>query len=233
MEKYYYLLINIFMIFTPIVRGFEARIRFLSRWKGLLLGVAAAGMPFIIWDIVFTKWGIWGFNPRYLTGIRLINLPIEEWLFFVTAPIACIFIYEVLIFFIKRDLFKNFSYPLSYALIPLLIILGIIFRDLWYTGLTFILAGAYLAFIVLIIKPKYLGRFYLGYAVSLFPFLLVNGILTGSFIPEEIVWYNNAENLSIRIFTVPIEDSVYMFLLLLINISVYEHWKEKNNRTTF
>lgn len=233
MEKYYYLLINIFMIFTPIARGFEARIRFLSRWKGLLLGVVAAGIPFIIWDIFFTKWGVWGFNARYLTGIRFINLPVEEWLFFITAPIACIFIYEVLILFIKRDLFKNISYPLSYALIPLLIVLGIINHDLWYSGLTFILAGAYLAIIVFFAKPKYLGRFYLGYVVSLLPFLFVNGILTGSFIPEEIVWYNNSENLSIRIFTVPIEDSVYMFLLLLINISVYERWKEKNNKTTF
>ncbi len=233
MEKYYYLLLNIFTISVPIIRGFEHRIRFLSRWKGLLLGVVGTGIPFIVWDILFTKNGIWGFNSRYLTGINIANLPLEEWLFFITVPIACIFIYEVLILFIKQDLLKHIAYPLSYFLIGILIILGFINIGLWYTSLTFLLTGFFLAYLVFVLKPAFLSRFYLAYLVSLVPFLFVNGILTGSFIPDEIVWYNNDENLSIRIFTIPVEDTVYMLLLLLGNTTLYEWWKKRNAATTF
>ena len=233
MEKYYYLLINIFTISVPLIRGFEPRIRFLSRWRGLLLGVIAAGIPFIIWDVIFTANGIWGFNETYLTGLSLLNLPVEEWLFFITVPIACIFIYEVLILFVKRDVLAILAYPITYTLIVILLFLGILNLKLAYTSVTFLFTAAYLLFMVVFVKPDYLGRLYLAYVVSLFPFLLVNGILTGSFIPNEIVWYNDAENLAVRLFTIPIEDSVYLLLLLIINISVYEWWKARSNAKTF
>jgi lycopene cyclase domain-containing protein len=233
MDKYYYLLINIFTISVPLIRGFEPRIRFFSRWKGLLLGLIAAGIPFIIWDVIFTAKGIWGFNETYLTGFKLINLPIEEWLFFITVPVACIFIYEVLILFVKKDILAPMAYPITYALIVILFVFGFLNIKLAYTAVTFLLTAAYLLFIVVFTKPDYLGRFYLGYLVSLFPFIIVNGILTGSFIPDEIVWYNDSGNLSVRLFTIPIEDTVYMLLLLIINTSVYEWWKNRTNVTTF
>ncbi len=233
MEKYYYLLINIFTLSFPLLRSFEPRIHFFSRWKGIFLGIGITGAVFIIWDVTFTSMGIWGFNPRYISGINIINLPLEEWLFFITVPYACLFIYEALNYYIKKDVLFRVSKPITYILIIALLILGIIYIDNWYTGLTFILTACYLLFLIIIVKPTFLGRFYLGYLVSIIPFLLVNGILTGSFIPEEIVWYNNAENLSIRILTIPIEDSMYMLLLLVMNTSIYEFWKSKNNAKTF
>jgi hypothetical protein len=47
---------------------------------------------------------------------------------------------------------------------------------------------------------------------------MTNLVLTGSFIPGEVVWYNNEENLSVRIFTVPVEDIGYAFALVLLNL---------------
>ncbi|MCG8306396.1 MAG: lycopene cyclase domain-containing protein [Cytophagales bacterium] len=232
MEKYYYLLINVFTISIPFIRSFEPRVYFISRWKGIFLGISITGAVFIIWDMIFTKMGIWGFNPTYLTGVNIINLPLEEWLFFITIPYACIFIYEAMNYFIKKDILNRFSYPLTYVIITILYILGIVYRLNWYTGFTFIFTASFLLFLLVFVKPAYLGRFYIGYAVSFIPFLLVNGILTGSFIPDEIVWYNDSENLSVRIFTIPVEDSVYMMLLLIMNISIYEWWKDKNNLNT-
>jgi lycopene cyclase domain-containing protein len=199
----------------------------------MLLGILVAGVPFITWDVIFTRLGVWGFNERYLTGINIINLPLEEWMFFITIPVACIFIYEVLILFIRKDYFARYSNRFTYIFAIALLIIGLSNLGRLYTSITFISAAAYLLFLVILIKPRYLGRFYMSYLVTLLPFFLVNGILTGSFIEEEIVWYNNAENLSIRIFTVPIEDSIYGMLLILINISVYEWWKNRNNRQTF
>ena len=73
---------------------------------------------------------------------------------------------------------------------------------------------------------RVLGRFYAAYLVHLIPFLLVNGVLTA--LP--IVWYNNDQNLSLRIGTIPIEDTMYSMLLLLLNITIYEWLKMKGLR---
>ena len=89
----------------------------------------------------------------------------------------------------------------------------------WYTFINFTLASIILISVRLT-KIDLLKRFYLTFLVMLIPFFIVNGILTGSFIENEVVWYNNAENLNIRLFTIPIEDSVYAFSLILINLFI-------------
>jgi lycopene cyclase domain-containing protein len=55
----------------------------------------------------------------------------------------------------------------------------------------------------------------------------VNGFLTGSWIHEQVVWYNNAENLGLRIGTVPIEDSIYALGMLLTVFVLMEKFSEK------
>ena len=62
----------------------------------------------------------------------------------------------------------------------------------------------------------------LAYLVTLIPFLLVNGILTGSFIGSPVVNYNDAEIIGFRILTIPIEDFVYNLLMFLLVIYIYE-----------
>jgi lycopene cyclase domain-containing protein len=60
----------------------------------------------------------------------------------------------------------------------------------------------------------------------LVPFFIVNSILTGTFIKDEVVWYNNSEILGIRLLTVPVEDIGYLFSLILLNLLTMDRFKQ-------
>ena len=45
----------------------------------LMIVVYVATTP---WDNLAVKWGLWGFDPRRIWGIKLGYLPLEEYLFF-------------------------------------------------------------------------------------------------------------------------------------------------------
>lgn len=223
----YYLLLDIVSVLIPFAFSFGSKIRFHKLWMPLFIGITAAAIPFIIWDIWFTDKGVWGFNPEYLIGLDLVNLPIEEWLFFILIPYACMFIYESMNYFIKADLLGPSSKTISKCLGIILLSLGFMHTDKMYTSITFISCGLLLCLHGFYLKKAYLGRFFVGYLICLIPFFLVNGILTGTGIQDQIVWYNDAENLGIRMGTIPIEDSMYLMLLLLIITTVHEHMKSK------
>lgn len=225
-----YLLINILSISIPLLFSFHPRLQLYRKWHAVLPAILLPGVLFISWDIAFTHWGVWGFNPVHLSGVFWLGLPIEEWLFFICIPYACLFTYFSLNSLIKKDYLELYAKPVSRILILALIAIALMNVDRAYTSTAFLGTALFLSLHLLIIKSDYLGRFYLAYLIIfLFPFLIVNGILTGSFLAEPVVWYNNQENLFLRIFTIPIEDFVYGFLLYLMNVTVYEKLINRKN----
>lgn len=217
---YFYL--HIFTFVPVFLLSFDRRVHYYRKWKFLLPAVAIVGAVFILWDIFFTVKGVWGFNDRYLSGWRLLRLPVEEWLFFFTVPFACIFIYECLNYYVKRDLLASLEKVLTPLLIVIFLATGIVFWSHMYTATTFLLTGGFLLFHYWFVDGAYRSRFYFAYLVSWIPFLLVNGVLTGGYTQEPVVIYNPPEFLGIRITSVPLDDSVYSFLLLLGTVTVFE-----------
>jgi len=221
-SNYLYLFLDLITILFPLAFSFYPKANFSKKWKYLWPSIFITAAIFISWDIVFTQKGIWGFNPKYVTGIYLYNLPIEELLFFICIPYSCIFLYEALNHLIKKDWLGEHATKISVALCLVLISLGLLNIQHWYTSVTFLSTAAFLAIVQWKWKPAFLGRFYFSFAVVLIPFFIINGILTGSFISEPVVWYNNEETLGVRIGTIPLEDTFYGMLLLLINIFLFE-----------
>lgn len=225
-----YLWINIATIALPFLLSFDKKVHFYKRWKYLFPAILITGTLFLIWDVWFTKMGVWGFNPRHLSGIEIINLPLGEWLFFFTVPYATLFTYDVFKYYIEKDLLRKIALPLSTILILFLAVMALINYHRIYTSITFGLLALFLVFLQFVVHFPFLSRFYLAYAVILLPFTLVNGLLTGMFIPEEVVYYNNAENLSTRLFTIPVEDMFYGMLLVLLNVYIYESLNKNSFR---
>ncbi|NMH86451.1 lycopene cyclase domain-containing protein [Flavivirga algicola] len=229
--NYLYLLLNLGSISIPFLFSFHPKLNFFKRWKPLFVGISISMLLFIPWDIIFTMNGIWGFNNDYFLGFKLFSLPIEEWLFFICIPYACTFThYALLYYFPNLKLSQPRTKTISYLLVLLLLVFSIYNSSKWYTLINFLLA-AILISIVIKKSPNLLSSFYLTFLVMLIPFFIVNGVLTGSFIRNEVVWYNNLENLNIRLFTIPIEDAVYAFSLILLNLFIMHYLESKRNST--
>ncbi len=225
-----YLLINLLSISLPFILSFEPRFSFYKKFPAVFSAIIPVLAFFIIWDVFFTRMGVWGFNPMHLSGIYFFVLPLEEWLFFVTIPFASLFTYEVVNYHFPQDYLKKAGKPMALILAAILIIAGLFSLEKWYTSVTFLLSGAWLLMNVFAFKVKYLGQFFIAYGLILIPFFLVNGVLTGSMIPEEVVYYNDLENLGIRLFTIPIEDSIYGMLLILMNVNIFEWFLSKSGK---
>lgn len=213
----------LFTLTAPVLLSFDKKVSFFKKWKYLPLPIVVTTAYFVIWDYFFTKFGVWSFNEHYILGYSLFLLPLEEWLFFIVVPFACIFIYECTNYYIKKDFLKPYAYSINLILLLFIVSISLLNIEKAYTAFNFISAALLMVFIQFLHKPKWLGRFYVGYLFSLIPFFIVNGLLT--YLP--VVRYNDAENLGVRIMTIPVEDTIYCLLLLLMNVTLYEFLKSK------
>jgi lycopene cyclase domain-containing protein len=220
-----YLILDLFTFCGPLILSFDKKVAYYKNFRFLFPAIFATAIFFIVWDVIFTKNGVWNFNPDYLCGLWFFNLPLEEVLFFIVVPYASVFIYFCLNAYFPHNLFIRYE-PVINKMVLFVLAIACTFtygRDYtFYTsvftlGLLFWLAGS---------KVKWLPDFWRAYLVHLIPFFLINGVLTA--LP--VVIYNNQENLAFRIYTIPIEDTVYSMLLLLMNISIM-HYLEKRAKT--
>lgn len=213
-----YLVLNIASFIIPFLYSFENRMKYINRWKAVFSSILITAILFIIWDIIFTKIGVWSFNPRYHAGIEFFELPIEEWLFFFCIPYASLFIHFAFQYFFPNIALSNKTVKrLYWLLIAMLIPTLAVNYDKLYTAVNYSVLVLLLTYTVFKV-PAILNTFFITFLIVLMPFSIVNGILTGSFIEEPVVIYNNAENLGIRLGTIPIEDIGYAFSMLLMSL---------------
>lgn len=225
--KNLYLWLDLGSFIVPFLFSFHPRLQFYKKWKSFLLGTLVMMAVFIPWDIAFTVNGFWGFNPDYLTGYSFLHLPTEEWLFFICIPYACLFThYALLELFPKMSLGKSFTRIFYILLVTLLIIVLWYHYDKWYTFVNFIYGLLVLGIAYNYFRDK-LPVFLASYLVILIPFFIVNGTLTGGWIEAPVVWYNNQENLGIRLHSIPVEDTIYNLGMLLTVFLVMERTQKR------
>ncbi len=76
-------------------------------WRQPRRLVGALALPiaiFVVWDLFATAREHWGWNERYITGVRLPgDLPIEELAFFIVIPICSLLTYEAVGRVLRRE----------------------------------------------------------------------------------------------------------------------------------
>lgn len=222
-----YLLLNIGSILVPFLVSFHPRLKFYKKWASFFIGVIITSVVFIIWDVFFLRMGIWGFNPDYYLGYTFFGLPMEEWMFFLFIPYACIFMHYSLL-----ELFPKFSYNQKRSKQITVLLLGyftvslILNYNKWYPLVNYTLAIA-LLLLVYTSNKNLLRTYYKTFVIMLIPFVIVNGVLTGTGINDQVVWYNNLENCGVRFFTIPIEDATYAFTMILSTLYIIDFLEKR------
>ena len=135
---------------------------------------------------------------------------------------------------------RPFAIPASALLAVLCASLAATMADRWYIGLTCVLTALLTAGLAYgasrwATVREWNHRLWFAYLPLLVPFILSNGVLTGirfwqypainrdvTTIADQIVWYNNDHNLQLRIFSMPVDDLVYGFLMIAMTVVAYE-----------
>lgn len=223
MEKYTYLLVNFFTIIICFIFSFDKRIRFDRYFITFLKSSLVVAIPFIAWDVWFAHNEIWWFNDRYLIGLRIFELPIEEWLFFICIPFSCVFTYFCLNKFFDLTWINAWNNIIVFITTIVCTVIALLHYHLTYTFVTGVVTTLTVLYLHFIVQKTWIGQASLVYTVLMLGFLPVNGILTGFGLDEPIVNYNPSQFLGIRIGTIPIEDAVYGYAQFLLNIYIFDY----------
>lgn len=214
----FYLYLNLAIIAFPLIFSFEKRIRFYKKFKPLSISLLVVGIFFVSWDIFATFRGHWSFNPAYTNDIRILGLPIEEILFFLTVPYSCLFTFDAIIHFLgDRQLFSPRKWFVT-IIGALIILAAFTFFSREYTFLALVSVGLAIIFTSLVNARLFSTRAYWIYTLlTLILFLIFNYILTST----PVVEYSPNAITGFRITTIPIEDFLFNYSMLTSYLTLY------------
>ena len=85
-------------LIVPLFFSFEKNLQFWKRVPALLLACTLVGLVFLLWDIAFTRYEVWGFGSSHIMGLKFFGLPVEE-----VAPWAHAIPYELVCGVMNRE----------------------------------------------------------------------------------------------------------------------------------
>ncbi|UCD06443.1 MAG: lycopene cyclase domain-containing protein [candidate division WOR-3 bacterium] len=217
-----YLVLNAVIIAVPLVLTFAPRVYFFRKIKSLAFSIAVVSGLFVLWDVIASWRGDWIFNEKYIGGIGLLGLPLEEILFFITVPYSCLFLYQTFRTYIKQKPFPYNKY--AYGILAILCLSGaLVFIERAYTATVLIVSATVFVSAMFCFKDIFASNLYWLYIIACTVlFALFNHVLTS--LP--VVIYSKNAITGLRIASIPIEDFLYNFSLLSFYLIFY-HFAEK------
>lgn len=220
MVKFAYLVFNVLVSLSFLGAALWMP-EYWRRWRGLVAGFATVSGAFILWDIWAAAHGHWQFSSQYTLGLRVAGLPIEEGLFFVTVPGACMVVWELLgrTKRARQVVIHSGTLRSGFVVLSALCLLGgMMSGDSAYTRAALLAAGIAAVCLACQVRLAVMRQWWLFQVASFTLFLVCNMVLTG--LP--IVLYSLDHFSGLRIGTIPIEDFAYNFALLNLFLLVYE-----------
>lgn len=212
-----YMIINLLALSLPLIFSWLPAVKYYRQFPRLLATFLITGGIYLVWDVLATRNGDWGFNPEYVGELHLLGLPLEEILFFLFIPFSSIFIYENLVCRL-RDRKIPFPVRLNVALALISGLTAVLFFSQNYTRTVFIFI-AFFFLVTIFFDHAMLEslQFWLYIVITYLPFFIVNYYLTA----PPVVWYNPESIWGVRVSTIPLEDFFYSFSMLAFYLLIY------------
>lgn len=94
MDQAQYLLLMAGCVLITLPLEFVVGVRVYRSPRRLLAALLPAFVLFVLWDLFGILRGHWTYSPRFVTGIRIGPVPLEELVFFVVIPICALLTFE-------------------------------------------------------------------------------------------------------------------------------------------
>lgn len=221
--NYTYLLINLGLVLIPVILFSIKRLNFTNTSKFTILAALINVFTFSVPTEFLTQFKVIVFNPPYLTGMTLWQLPVEELLLLFILPLAGLAIYQFLNLRFPDNTLEKYSLAVSNILLGVCIAMLYFGHQKFYTLFTFCILLVFMVYIEYVNKLRFMYRFYRAYLVSLIPFYLSYGILTS--LP--VLQYNSEETLNFNLAHIPFESHFYFMAMLLLSVYLFELFKSK------
>ena len=222
-QNYWYLLMLLILAGLTLFLVLKKALVFVMEIKYMLPAIIFSGAIFILFNSRLVETGIMEFNPNFLSGKTIYRLPIEEWLYLLMISLLSFAVY-----FLVSAKFERLEKINLMVGISVVLLLGIAYvawttRDKLIPFFISFLLSIYFAY-TLFRKQfyPYLAKFYISYLIMAVPFLLIRAILNS--LPVSM--YNNEHIFGIVLFNTPIEEFGYLFMLMLINITIFEYLRK-------
>ncbi len=212
-----YLILDLAILFFPLVLSFDRRVAFYRRWPSAVVAIVIVGGVFVAWDIFATRRGDWSFSVDHTGKTRIWGLPLEEILFFFTVPYACLFVYEVVRTYTPE--IGLFITPWIGSVVGIAFVAsGLFFYRQPYTLTVLVVCGVFFL-LASAVAPHVLmsSWFWTALGICYLPFLVINGVLTAM----PVVSYGAGHIWGVRVYTIPLEDFFYSFVLIAANFLVH------------
>jgi lycopene cyclase domain-containing protein len=217
-----YLLFNLFIFFSSTLGASLYRNTHWPRLKPAACSIAVFAGIFLFWDVLVTNFW-WSFNQKYILGLMLGSLPIEEVLFFFSVPWSCLILWVN----IKKRVVGKVSFPLEqFCLSTAMVVGGASLLAQWWYTLAVSVAGVLLLLFSLWNKQWLRQRSVLAFSAMCVGLTLIfNGYLTA----RPVVLYNSEVKSNINLYTIPLEDVIYGLILVLATSMLYDFFESKRS----
>jgi hypothetical protein len=158
-------------------------------------------------------------------GKTIFSLPLEEWLF-----LLIISLFGFSVYILVNVKLESFEKPNLFYGLSILLLIGFAY-EAWVTRqklvpfFIFFLLAIYFGYTIFRNRFKpHLTKFYISYLIVVIPFFLIKILLN----KLPVILYNNDFILGVRLVSVPVEQFANLFLLMLINITIFEYLRDNH-----
>ena len=220
------LLLNLVLLFIPILLYFDQRVQVYKAWKAYLPGVMITGIAAVFIKLTLTRYKLNSYNQSKGSGASFFEIPMESALLCFTLPLAVLAVFNYLNGrFPKNDL-EKYSLALSNILLGLSVTVIFFAYTKSYAVITFSLLLLLLFYVEYVNKYRFMYRFYRTYGVFIVLYAVFQ-LLQLLFDHTDAVVYNFDNTMKFKLIAVPFENYFLLGMILLSAIYLYEYFKRR------